>query len=164
MNLNHNFDAYNTLINPLFSFNDYVYDNLSATDNNNLQVIQNSCICICLKAVRTTPRSVLYAESGIRPLATQRSENTAGIVYLGLNKLSTPFVNSLFTKVEGNNHRVMRSEIKGDIVVPFVKLETVRGNIRYTGLCYYNKIGPEVRTAKTCKTFTRWLKKESLFN
>ena len=100
-------------------------------------------------------RSKLYAESGIRPLATQRCESTAGIVYLGLNKLSTPFVNNLFSKVEGDNQRVVRSEIKGDVVVPFVKLETVRGNIRFRGPCNYNKIGPEVRTAKTYKTFKR---------
>ena len=152
-----------TLINPLFGFNDYVYDNLSAEDNNKLQVVQNSCLRTCLKAAIKTPRSVLYAESGIKPLATQRCENSAGIVYLGLNQLSTPFVNSLFTKVESNNSRVLRSEIRGDVLIPFVKLETVRGNTRYRGPRYYNKVGPEIRSAKTFKTFKRRLKKSNIF-
>ena len=82
---------------------------------------------------------------------------------VGLKKVSTPFVNNLFAKVEGKNQRVMRSEIKGDVIVLFTKLETVQGNIRYRGQCYYNKIGPEVRSARTYKTFKRRLKKENIF-
>ena len=155
---------YGTLISPLFNFNNYVYDNLSATDNNKLQVIQNNCIRICLKANRTTPREVLYAQSRTCPLSTQQCESTTGIVYLGLNKLSTPFVNNLFTKVESKNQRVLRSEFKGDVMVPCTKLETVRGNIRYRGPLYYNKIGPDVHTAKTYKTFKRRLKKTNIFS
>ena len=91
---------YSTLINPLFTFNDYIYDALSAKDNSKLQVIQNTCLRTCLKADRLTPRNELYATSGVKPLAIQRRENTSGIVYLGLNKLSTPFVNTMFSKTE----------------------------------------------------------------
>ena len=115
---------------------------LSLKDNNTPQVIQNNCIRTCMKADRLTPRDTLYKSSGIRPLCCQCKENTAGIVYLGLNKLSTPFVNMLFSKTESTGQRVLRSEIKGDVVVPVTKLKTVSGNIWYRGPLYHNKISP----------------------
>ena len=122
---------YNTLINPLFTFNDYVYDALSVSDSSKLQVLQNNCIRTCLKAHRQMPRVELFENSGIKPLETQRKENTAGIVYLGLNQLSTPFVNSLFSRSENKTEIVLRSEIKGDVIVPPARLKVTQGNIRY---------------------------------
>ena len=153
---------YNTLINPLFVFNDYVYDSLSASDSSKLQVMQNNCICTCLKAHRQTPRTELFEKSGIKPLEIQRKENTTGIVYLGLNQLSTPFVNSLFSKTENKNGRVLRSEIKGD-VVKTPKLKIAQGNIRYRGPVYYNKVGVDIRNAKRFKNFKRRLKMSDTF-
>ena len=150
---------YNTLINPLFVFNDYIYDALSSCDSAKLQVMQNNCIRICLKAHRQTPHSELFSRSGIKPLVVQRKGNTSGMVYLGLNQLSTPFVNTLFSKVENIGGWVLRSEIKGEVIVPNTKLNIARGNIRYRGPVNYNIVGTEIRNAKTFKTFKRRLKK-----
>ena len=109
-------------------------------------------------------RLELYSRSGIKPLAVQRKENTSGMVYLGLNQLSTPFVNSLFSKAENTGGMTLRSEIKGDVIVPVTKLSLTKGNIRHRGAVYYNKVGLDIRTAKTFKTFKRRLKKSTIFN
>ena len=39
---------FNSLIAPLFSFNDYIFDPMSASDANKLQVLHNACIQTCL--------------------------------------------------------------------------------------------------------------------
>ena len=40
---------YNCMLHPLFGFNDYIYDNMNASDANELQVLQNICIRTCLQ-------------------------------------------------------------------------------------------------------------------
>ncbi len=51
---------YNCLLNPLFSFNDYIYDVVNTSDSERLQVLQNNCIRICLKSDKRTSRQTLY--------------------------------------------------------------------------------------------------------
>ena len=66
-------------------------------------------------------------QSGIVPLETQRQRNTAGIVYLGLNRESTPFVNKLFIKVGREAGATLRSEINELVTVLRTKLNICRG-------------------------------------
>ena len=129
-----------------------------------MQVLQNTSLRTCLKTDRLPPRMELYARSGVKPLIVQRRENTSGIVYLGLNKLSTPFVNNLFSKTENTGQRVLRSEIKGDVVVPRMRLKVLEGNIRFRGPTCYNKVDTDIRSAKTFKTFKKRLKRSTTFN
>ena len=153
---------YNSLINPLFTFNDYVYASMSEKDKNKLQTLQNSCIRVCLQCHKQTPRKVLYHISGIEPLETQRQWNTAGMVYLGINQDSTPFINDLFSKVEKRAGVVLRSEIQEKLIVPKYKLN-LWGNFKYRGAVTYNQIDGEIRLAKTFWTFKKRLKKEEIF-
>ena len=60
---------FNSLIKPVFEYNDYIYDPLTQDDANSLEVLQNSCLRICLKQDRYTSRDTLYAESGVCPLS-----------------------------------------------------------------------------------------------
>ncbi len=121
---------YKSLINPLFTFSDYIYAGISEQDKSKLQVLQNSCIRICLKCEKRMPRAILYNESGIEPLEVQRSQNTACLVYQGMNQMSTPFINQLYSKVHDTG-RVLRSELKEDLIIPKTCLEVCKGNVRY---------------------------------
>ena len=89
---------YNSLINPLFSFSDVVYDTMSQLDTNKLQVLQNNCVRVCLKCDKTTPHTEMYNTSGIKPLHEQCKEHTALVVYKGLNQESTGYINNMFTR------------------------------------------------------------------
>ena len=64
---------YNCLINPLFSFSDVVYNSMSKTDAAKLQVLQNNCICTCLKCDKLTSGQDLYSSSGIKPIHLHRT-------------------------------------------------------------------------------------------
>ena len=154
---------YNALINPLFQFNDFVYDHLSKCNREKLQVLQNTCLRICLMCDKRTPRQVLFEQSKVKPLDVQRLEHMASIVYQGINQESTPFINNLFTKSHSGGNRILRSDINDDISVPHTNLHVCRGNIRYRGPVIYNQIDNDIRGAKSHKSFKSRLKKGNTF-
>ena len=155
---------YKSLINPLFTFSDYVYAGTSVQDKSKLQVLQNICIRICLNCEKRTPRATLYRESGIEPLEVQRCQNTACLEYQGIHQQSTPFINRLFSQVQYDTGRTLRSELKEELFVPKTRLEVCKGNIRYRGPLVYNSIDKGIRHTKTLKNFKKRLKTEHVFN
>ena len=154
---------YNCLLNPLFAFNDHIFDVVNKSDAIRLQVLQNNCIRICLNCDKRKPRSELYTESGIKPLKEQRLEHTSTLVYQGLNQISTPFINNLFTRKMANTGLQTRSAIKGDIHVPYRKLKVTQGTIRVRGPETYNLISTDIREAKTVTSFQSRLKRARIF-
>ncbi len=51
---------YNSLLAPLFNFNDFIYDSMQKTDKDKIQVIQNTCLRTCLSCNKRTARMELY--------------------------------------------------------------------------------------------------------
>ncbi len=150
---------YNSLIAPMFTFNDYIYDGLDQKHCNKLQTAQNNCIRTCLACDKRTPRSELYEASNVLSLCEQRVLSTSTLVYLGMNQQSTPFVNNLFRHVTCNTPRETRSMINRELYIPRVKLKCCEQNIRHRGPVYYNKIPLNIRDSETHKSFRRKLKR-----
>ncbi len=72
---------YNSLIAPVLSFNDHVYDSMGTVVANSLQVLHNSCLSMCLIYDGLKPRHELYEEAKIPPLYIDGRVNSCGIVY-----------------------------------------------------------------------------------
>ena len=103
---------YNSLIAPLFTCNEHIYDAVGTRDANKLQVTQNNCIRACLKCHNRTHRIELHQQSGIIPLYIQRQIHTVDVVHRGLNKSSTSYINNMFN-LTGNGRGVTTwSEIR----------------------------------------------------
>ena len=66
---------YGSLIAPMFSFNDFVYDGLNRMKNDKLQVAQNNCLRICLNCNRLTPR-ILTIEPTIHDDLASRGQSS----------------------------------------------------------------------------------------
>ena len=103
---------YNSLIAPCFHFTDYVYDLMSLHDENKLQVIQNTCLHICLQRDKRTHRKDLFDEAEVIPLDVQRKLDACQIMNSGLNGQSMPLVINLFSRVSEVSTRVTRWSIK----------------------------------------------------
>ncbi len=84
-------------------------------------------------------------------------------VYLGVNQESTPFINCLFSKVQNDTGRILRSEINEDLVIPKTRLKVSKGNVRYRGPVVYNQIDRSIRNAQTFKNFKKRLKANNVF-
>ena len=124
---------YKSLVKPVFEYNDFIYDPLTQDDVHGLEVLQNTCLRICLNRDRYTSREQLYKESGICSLSKSRELHTSKLVYLGLNQESTPFINNLFSKVSEVHDIQTRSSLMSDVYVPRSKPECCKGNIRICG-------------------------------
>ena len=62
-------DMYKSLVIPHLDFGDVVYDAVSKTDAQTLQVLQNQCLRICLKANPRTPIKELHTIANVPMLA-----------------------------------------------------------------------------------------------
>ena len=91
---------------------------MTAEDTNSLEVLQNTCLQMCLQADRYTSRKELYEESGICSLAQSCEDHTTKMVYLGLSNKSTTFVNQIFVKVFDVHDKVTRSSIQNEVFIP----------------------------------------------
>ena len=148
---------FNSLIAPLFSFNDHVYDSMGKVDANKLQVLHNRCIRVCLKCGKRTPRIEMYQDSQILPLYIQRRIHTCGIVHKALNEESTPYVNNMFNLTGNETGTTTRSEARGDIRIMNTRLGISRGNIAVCGAKYFNDINVEIRGIDSNRAFVRKL-------
>ena len=151
---------YNSLIGPLFSFNDHIYDAMNKVDADRLQVAQNNCLCMCLRCKKVTFLREIFTKSGVLPLHVQRNISTVATVHKSLNLTSTPYLNSMFSlnTHEGNGGRVTRSQIKGDIQVNRCRLEMTKANIRHRGAVYFNNVPSDARGMSTMKAFVNRLR------
>ena len=153
---------YTSLIKPVFEYNDYIYDPMTAEDANSLEVLQNNCLRICLQANRYTSRQELYSRAGITSLAQSREDHTAKMVYLGTKGKSTPFVNSLFNKVSEVHDRNTRSSSQNLLAVPRSKLHCCTGNIKIRGPVCFNKLPEDIRHSTSLDVFKRQQKQRHL--
>ena len=64
---------YSSLILPHLDYGDIIYDAMSTTLSNQLQVVQNNCLRICLKRDRMTHVPELHTDSKVNKLDDRRN-------------------------------------------------------------------------------------------
>ena len=152
---------YNSLIGPLFSFNDHVYDALKKVDADRLQVAQNKSLRMCLRRNKMTSRREIFSKSGVMPLHVQRNISTLATVHKALNMNSTPYINDMFSlnTNDDSSRRLTRSQIRGDVKVNKCRLEMTKSNIRHRGAVYFNNVPIDARGIETTKAFVNKLRR-----
>ena len=149
---------YNSLILPHFDYGDVVYDAMSATSANQLQVIQNTCLRICLGRGKDSPTEALHTDSNIPRLSNRRKQHTGQFVYKGRVGASTMNINSMFKLVAEHHNRSTRSSNSSKLYVPSVNLKTCRGNIRHRGTVYYNTLDQNIMNSASYDIFKNSVK------
>ena len=90
---------YCSLILPHLDYGDTVYEAMSDTLANQLQVIQNNCLRICLVRNKRSPTDELHETACLMRLDVRRKQHVTQQVYKGISDQSTPLINNMFTKV-----------------------------------------------------------------
>ena len=152
-------DMYKSLVIPHLDFGDAIYDVVSKTDAQTLQVLQNQCLRICLKADPQTSIEDLHRTADIPMLTERRTERTCNIVFRGVNRLSSNGVNNLYSTVSINHDIDTQNSANGLLKIPKSKLNVCRGNISHRGAVYYNSIPAKVRETNSTNSFKHRLKK-----
>ena len=146
-------DMYTSLVVPHLDFGDVIYDAVSKTEAQTLQVPQNQCLRICLKANPRTSIEELHAAAGVPMLIDRRTEHTCNVEYRGVHGLLSQGVNNLYTTVAASHNVNTRNSANDLLEVPKVNLNISKGNIGHRGVVYHNTLPAEIRSANTAYSF-----------
>ena len=115
---------YTTLIAPLFTYCDFIYDGTSETNKNRLQIIQNASLRAIKRTKLEYPVQRLHDELGIDLLNDTRKKSTLKMVYRGVNDLGPPVLNNMFCSyIPSKNLRSANLN----------KIQTAKTNLIFTG-------------------------------
>ena len=89
---------YTTLINPIFSYCDFIYDGTSQRNKDKLQVKQNAALRAITKSAIDTAVCRIQDDLQIDNLAIARHKSTLKMVYRGYSKQGPPQLNKMFEK------------------------------------------------------------------
>ena len=148
---------YLTLINPVFSYCDFIYDGTSETNKHKLQVKQNDAMRAIARTNIYTPINELHERLEIDSLSTARYKSTLKIVYRGITNAGPPELNSLFEQYIP--HRSLRSEDKFTLIPMKYKLKFCDRDIAVRGCHYWNPIPMETKQNKDITELKLKLKK-----
>ncbi len=147
---------YTTLINPIFSYGDFIYDGTSQTNKIKLQTLKNSSLRAVKGVRRDYPTKRLHDELQIDYLHDCRKKSTLKLVYRGVNNQGPPKLNGLFEKYMPN--RTLRSEHRQLILPPKVKTALAENDIEYRGSHYWNNTSMALKSSETLDIFKKALK------
>ena len=150
---------YNSMIIPHFDYADVVYDGMSKGNADQLEVLQNKCLRVCLKSEPKTRVTDLRAEAGVTSLSNRRIAHTCSVVYQGARNMSTTGVNAMFVFNEQVAERSTRLSCNCNIVKPDYRLDIARKNVKYRGATYHNTLPNDIKTACSLNSFKSRLKK-----
>ena len=151
---------YCTFILPDFDYADVIYDSFSQQNAQKLQVMQNQCLKACTNSNRRTSTADLHQRVNMPLLSTRRKVHTCNFVYKGINNQRSKGVNNMYKQQARRNTNNTRAIENRDLVIPFSKLETCKGNVRIRGAEYYNSINPSTKSAPSYNAFKSRIKKE----
>ena len=129
---------YKTLINPLFTYCDFIYDGCIDTLANRLQIAQNGALRAVRKCLSDYPTKRLHDELGVDHLTAERMKSTLKMVYRGIHDLDSKILNTMFDYYQPN--RTLRSDSKKLLLPPRTKTKFAEIDIAHRGCVYWNPI------------------------
>ena len=147
---------YITLIHPLFTYCDFVYDGTYEYNKHKLQVSQNNALRAVKKCNREFPNKYLHDILQIDDLDTCRCKSTLKMVYRGLQNLGPTSLNDMFTYYEPA--RSLRSENQMLIQPPKSRTKFGENDINIRGSRYWNAVPRTVKLSDNIDSFKNTLK------
>ena len=155
---------YKSLVLPIIEYGDVCYDGLSQENIERLQKLQNAACRLILRAEPRTPIREMHDKLELDYLIDRRGQHTSTMVYKGINKISTPYLNELFTLesnriIEGSD-RVTRSQTSMNVIIP--RSERIYGDRRFEvkGGINRNAVPMGTKISPTLATFKNNISKQ----
>ncbi len=147
---------YKTLIHPLYTYCDFVYDGCNASNKLKLEISQNAALRAVNKSPYDYPIARLHDDLEIDNLTTSRQKSTLKIVYRALSNTGPERLNNMFTVYEPN--RQLRSANEKLILPPKTRTKFAENDIAYRGCTYWNPMPLEGKYIETLDQFKKYLK------
>ena len=152
---------YVSLIGPLFSYCDYIYDGCNVTDSKMLQVSQNKALRAVLGVKSGFSATRVHQETEVEWLDIDRIKSTCTQVYKTINGLNPPTMSNLFKQQDQT--RNLRSQNKCCITRPVTKTVLGDNNMSVRGYHYWTELSADIKNCTTFASFKRNIKRYNGF-
>ena len=123
-----------------------------------VQVLQNSCLRVCIKADKRTSIAELHSVAGVPKLETRRMVHTCNFVKKGAQGQLSAGIKQMFTYVAESSSVATRANVDSCLKVPRRKLRLSEGNIAIRGARYLNNLPTELRIEQDSDKFKNKVK------
>ena len=134
---------YTTLIQPIFSYGDSVYDGMNLSNKSILQVLQNSSLRAVKRCARDYSEKELHDDLEIAYLQGSHRKSALKIVYCGLHNNGPTKLNARFNFYEPT--RSMHSAMKQLILPPKTHTMFGENDIKLRGSRYWNDLDDNLK-------------------
>ena len=142
--------VFNALVQPYFNYCSEVWGHCNKSLSNKLQKLQNRAARILTFSSYDTSADPLLEQLNWKRLDTQRQIQVATMVYKSIHGLAPDYLGSLFTKYNPP-YNLRNSEDK--LAVPLPRTNFLKNSFSYNGAVIWNSLPPELRQAKSLKSF-----------
>ena len=147
---------YTTLIDPLFTYCDFIYDGSSNEIARKLQIAQNGALRAIKNCKIEYQTAKLHDELEIDYLSDTHKKSTLKMVYRGVHNEGPSKLNNMFEIYMPNRH--LRSESQYLLLPPKMRTKFGEHNIDVRGCVYWNEISLDKRQITSLDSFKSQLK------
>ncbi len=147
---------YKTLIHPLYTYCDFLYDGCSISNKSKLQISQNAALRAVNKSPYDYPTVRLHNDLEIDNLATAHQKSTLKIVFRAQSNTGPQNLNNMFTIYQPTQQ--LRSANEKLILPPKTRTKFAEYDIAYRGCQYWNPMPIEGKLIETLDQFKKYLK------
>ncbi len=147
---------YQTLINPIFTYCDFIYDGTTQKNKNKLQIKQNAALRAVTHSKIDTAMYRIHDELLLDDLTVSRRKSTLKMVYRGYSNQGPPHLNKMFENYIPS--RNLRSENQLLILPPPRKHKFSERDIAVRGCNYWNPLPSTTKINKNLMDLKNKLK------
>ncbi len=147
---------YKTLIRPLFTYCDYIYDGCTKSVSNRLHIAQNGALRSVRKCRSDYPTARLHEELEVDYVYVERMKSTLKMVYKGIHDMGSKTINDIFKYYQPT--RTLRSDSKRLLVPARITSKFAENDIAQRGCLYWNPIPLVLKEQPTMDQFKTQLK------
>ena len=142
--------VFNALVQPYFNYCSEVWGHCNKSLSNKLQKLQNRAARILTFSSYDSSADPLFERLNWKRLDIQRQIQLTTMVYKSIHGLAPNYLGSLFNKYDPPYH-LRNSENK--LAVPLPRTNFLKNSFSYNGAVIWNTLSPELRQAKSLKSF-----------
>ena len=137
---------------PIIEYGDVVYDNMSNSLEQELELLQRQAAIACTGAYRHTKHDNLLTEIGWTKLQTRRKLHKMNIMYKIINDITPNYLKSIIppTNRDRQNYNLRSND---NLVVPMARTPLYKKSFFITSIQCWNDLPKEIRLCKSYSLF-----------
>lgn len=145
---------YLTFIRPLLEYGDILFDNCSASEKHELDMIQNEAARIVTGATKLCSLEKLYDDLGWESLSTRRSNHKLVFIYKIRNSLCPTYLNTLIPTRQNERYTFRNSS---DIPPIYCRTSFYQNSLNPSSIRSWNTLPQNTKSSESLQQFKRLL-------